>query len=268
MINFKLIPYLEWYNVKKLSDSFEKKYYDEYNNLFSRYGFLNVYNDITDSFELIKTIVVLEGLNNKRKIENEAEIYTEVELSEENKHEVIHKKLPYFEFEDVKIYVPFFSKEFNVHYDTKLDSLTRPHFDSLKEDFDSSVINPFDTYGYKLFDSQFTRLVLIDEYKDEGVAVFYHIGFESIYIITDQGTCDAIIPIFDNNIKKKNKDKLFERISSLMKLYFANDREGFVDALLSLELISKHLYDLIQKNSDKKLVKKIKRIKTGKDLNV
>ena len=53
-----------------------------------------------------------------------------------------------------------------------------------------------------------------------------------------------------------------------MKLYFANDREGFVDALLSLELISKHLYDLIQKNSDKKLVKKIKRIKTGKDLNV
>ena len=69
MINFKLIPYLEWYNVKKLSDSFEKKYYDEYNNLFSRYGFLNVYNDITDSFELIKTIVVLEGLNNKRKIE-------------------------------------------------------------------------------------------------------------------------------------------------------------------------------------------------------
>ena len=69
-------------------------------------------------------------------------------------------------------------------------------------------------------------------------------------------------------IKKKNKDKLFERISSLMKLYFANDREGFVDALLSLELISKHLYDLIQKNSDKQLVKKIKRIKTGKDLNV
>lgn len=258
MINFKLIPYLEWYNVKKLSDSFEKKYYDEYNNLFSRYGFLNVYNDITDSFELIKTIVVLEGLNNKRKIENEAEIYTEVELSEENRHEVIHKKLPYFEFEDVKIYVPFFSKEFNVHYD----------IDSLKEDFDSSVINPFDTYGYKLFDSQFTRLVLIDEYKDEGVAVFYHIGFESIYIITNQGTCDAIIPIFDNNIKKKNKDKLFERISSLMKLYFANDREGFVDALLSLELISKHLYDLIQKNSDKQLVKKIKRIKTGKDLNV
>ena len=50
-------------------------------------------------------------------------------------------------------------------------------------------------------------MVLIDEYKDEGVAVFYHIGFESIYIITDQGTCDAIIPIFDNNIKKKNKDK-------------------------------------------------------------
>ena len=189
-------------------------------------------------------------------------------MSEENRHEVIHKKLPYFEFEDVKIYVPFFSKEFNVHYDTKLDSLTRPPFDSLKEDFDSSVINPFDTYGYKLFDSQFTRLVLIDEYKDEGVAVFYHIGFESIYIITDQGTCDAIIPIFDNNIKKKNKDKLFERISSLMKLYFANDREGFVDALLSLELISKHLYDLIQKNSDKQLVKKIKRIKTGKDLNV
>lgn len=121
---------------------------------------------------MIKTIVVLEGLNNKRKIENEAEIYTEVELSEENRHEVIHKKLPYFEFEDVKIYVPFFSKEFNVHYDTKLDSLTRPPFDSLKEDFDSSVINPFDTYGYKLFDSQFTRLVLIDEYKDEGVAVF------------------------------------------------------------------------------------------------
>ena len=87
MINFKLIPYLEWYNVKKLSDSFEKKYYDEYNNLFSRYGFLNVYNDITDSFELIKTIVVLEGLNNKRKIENEAEIYTEVELSEEDDEE-------------------------------------------------------------------------------------------------------------------------------------------------------------------------------------
>ena len=204
-MNFKLIPYLEWYNIKKMSDSFEKKYYDEYCNLFSQYGFLNDYNDVSDSFNLIKAVIILQAINNKKKIESEAEIYTDVELNEASKYEVIHKKLPYFNFEGTNIYVPFFSKEFNVHYDTKLDSLTRAPFDSLREVFDSSIIDPFDTYGYKLFDSQFTRLVLIKEYKNEGVAVFYHIGFESIYIITNQGTCDAIIPIFDSNIKMPNR---------------------------------------------------------------
>ena len=266
-MNFKLLPFLEWYNIKKVTDSFEKKYYDEKQALFSRYGFLGRFNDVSTSFGLIKTVTVLQGLENKNKIENEADVFTDIELNEESKNAVIHSRLPCFEVDGVKIYVPFFTRDFNVHYDSKLDSLTRFPFVSLKEDFESSVVDPFDTYGYALFDSEYTRLVKIAEYRQQGAVVFYHISFETVYVINDQGSCDAAIPIFDPDLQYPNRENLFERIAQLMEFYFANDRPGFIRALNSLGLISTSLYDLIIKNSSKKMLKRQKMVARGKDLN-
>lgn len=265
-MNFKLFPFLQWNNVKKLSDSFEKKLYDDNQGIFSRYGFLSRFNDVSDSFGLIKTAVVIQALLNKRHIETEADVFTDVELSEESKNAVIHARLPYMEEGATKIYVPFFSREFNVHYDSKLDSLTRFPFDSLKEDFESSVVDPFDTYGYRLFDSQFTRLIKIREYPDEKAAVFYHLGFETIYVINDQGSADTVCPIFDSDLADPVRERLFERIDALMRFYFADDRRGFVDGLSNFGLISPHLYALINKNLEQKEIRRLRLVARGKDL--
>lgn len=266
-MSFKLFPFLEWYNVKKYSDSFEKRLYDDHLDFFSTYGFLSNYNSMTNSFELIKAAVIIQSIMNKNKIERETELYTDIELNKQSRNVVIHSRLPYFEYEGTKIYVPFFTREFNIHYDTELDSLTRSPFITLQDDFESSVVDPFDTYGFNVFDSNFTRLIKIDEYEDEHVAVFYHIGFETIYVINNQGGCDVRIPIFDSDLKKRNHYDLFKRVSRLMKYYFDDDRKGFIESLKNEELISEHLYEEILRGTAKINKKRVKRVKKGRDIN-
>lgn len=252
MSKFKLFDYLRWKNDKtiRITNSSYKKYYDLYNQIYVFYPWLQKYNLITDSFSLIKSVVILEALNNKNKIETDSQLYNESDLLKKSTYDVIHNRLPSFKFNNIEIYVPFFQEMYCEHYDTKLTSLIKLPYITLKDDFEMQTINPFDYYGIKLFDSPFTKLIKFSEYENS--TAFYDIELETIYVIDDQGCLDQDIPIFENSMIDKKKEHLFDKLSVLMKFYFENNRDGFVDCLNNFGFISRKTYDFIIKSINRR----------------
>lgn len=265
-MHFNLFDYLDWKIPKKLSMITEKQFTDEHQQFFSFYGFLNKYDTDKTPFGLIKKSIIVQSLINKKQIEEEAELYSDTELNTEERLNIIHDRLPFFRFEDTKIYVPFFSPAFNRRYDFQVESLTRYPFLSLKNDFESEVIDPFEIYNHQLFNSTFSRLVFI--MKDKTCAAFYHVQLQTIFVINDQGSLDHMIPLFDADVKFPNNLNLFPRLKNLMEAYFDYDRQEFIEILHTGEFISDHLYGEITKLSGKFKTKKEKRaLKASEKVN-
>lgn len=265
-MHFNLFDYLDWKIPQKMSNIYEKQFAEEHQQLFSYYGFLNRYDSDKSSFGLIKKNVIIQALINKKQIEEEAELYSDVELNTQARLDIIHDRLPYFYHGDIKIYVPIFSPSFNKRYDSHVESLSRYPFLSLKNDFESEVIDPFETYNHQLFESTFSRLILI--VKDETCAAYYHVQLRTIFVINSQGSLDHLIPLFDADIKYPNNLDLFPRLKHLMEAYFDYDRDAFVNRLYSDQFISEHLYQEIIKLSFKYKSKKEKRaLRASEKLN-
>lgn len=262
-MNFDLFDFLDWKIPKRMQQSYEKKFAEVHQQYFSFYGFLSRFNEVSNSFDLIRKTIILQGLLAKKQIEDEAQLYSDTELSMPYRMEIIHNRLPFFTHENVNIYIPFFSPSFNKRYDTKVDSLSKHPFSLLKHDFQDMIIDPFETYGLELFKSDFTRLIFLRE--DETCAAFYHVDFETIFIINNEGSLDHMIPIFDNALKNPEYKDFFKRLLHVIDAYFNYDRDLFIERLCTDGLISKFLYDEIIKLSKhietKKLKKKLKAFK-------
>ena len=117
-------------------------------------------------------------------------------------------------------------------------------------------------YGYDLFNSNFTSLKLINIHKHQ--AYFYFEEFETILSITDQGTLEVAIPLFDYDHIKRSFDDLKPKLIKLMEYYHNFDRENFILELLNSNFISKDLYDKINHLTIKKNKKIIQRISESK----
>jgi hypothetical protein len=255
MSKFELFPYLRSKIDKTHSfpDSSYKKFYDENMHLFAGAPSLKKFDNIMDGFSLIKASIVLEGLSNKTKIETAASLYQEANLSSASSYSAIHERLPYYELPDGKrIYVPFFTEVFNRPYDKRLKSLLKPPFVILKNDFDSETIDPFFHYGYDLFDSKFTDLIKVAVSSKKDLAAFYSIDLETVFVITDQGTLEETIPLFDTPLIDRRKDHLFSRLEILMDFYFDSDKDSFIDSLFNLHFITQKTYQYIIDHEDRK----------------
>lgn len=255
MVKFQLFQYLRWKNDKSnlLSNTHYKRYYDQKAHLFSKYPGLAKYDDISSDFALIKAVIILKALNNKMKIEEDTYLYQEADLSTKEAIYTIHDRLPYYETDrGVRIYVPFFTEIYNKCYNGKLSSLLIPPYNTLKVDFINETIDPFDYYGYDIFDSYFTNLLYISKSKEGEIAAFYSIELETIYVIDNQGCLEEKIPIFDDELKSKTKDHLIEYLSSLMSFYFDSNKNAFIDCLYNYKLISNKSYQyIVEKESEK-----------------
>ena len=117
-------------------------------------------------------------------------------------------------------------------------------YNGLMENFKDTVIDPFDMYGFELYNSHFSRLVKIKNVDKE--TAFFHYDTNTIYFINEQGRLDATIVLFDKHIRHPSYSHMLERIKPVIDAYFAFDREGFIRALRENGFISSHLLHLIR----------------------
>lgn len=235
-----LFPYLRYKCDKTslMAKSSYKKYYDANIYMITDYPELRIYDKVNSPFSLIRICIILQGIKNKINIEKEVELYKNIDLNTSIAYNSIHNRLPYLNYDNIKIYIPFFSPTINKAYDKELVSLLNLPFSSLKNEHEVASINPFFTYGYKLFDSYFSNLVLIKVQDNFSSAAFYSIEMEILFIVSDQGTLLEQINLFNSKTIDKRKDHLFDRLSKLVDFYFNNDKDGFINCLESEHFIS------------------------------
>lgn len=211
-------------------------------------------------FDVMRANIILHSYLNKVAFEEEM---VNFENYMKNGETIDHVKIiqtlrekmvdcPYFkeENEKEKIYIPFFSRSLNALYSHEPEKLLVAPYNNLKDQFSDSVIDPFDTYGAELYNSNFTRLLKIK--KVGKVTAYFHYDTYTIYFVNDQGRLDDKLVLFDRHMKHPSYSHMLDRISPVIDAYFAYDRSALINALHDNELISSKMLYIIHKRSKKK----------------
>ncbi|MDY6392274.1 MAG: hypothetical protein SPL80_05505 [Bacilli bacterium] len=212
-------------------------------------------------FDIFRANIVLRALMNKMEIEdtffNASRLYRRNgELSKAGKAAVqkaveeAKERMPYMEEDKRKIYVPILGKALNVIYDTDIFRLEEKQFRALQgQNSDALMVDPFDTYGYKIFDSYFTNLILIKATPSS--AAFFDYDSLSIYFINYQGRLDTKLCLFDRQIGKRNTNHMMERIVPVVDAYYRDDKEGMIQVLVDKQLVSSRLMFKLSSDENK-----------------
>jgi len=215
-----------------------------------------------DSFDIIRANIIIRALMNKEIIEKSYRNKIKAEkksndlatnLDEFMKSAV--SDLPFFKAQNGdRIYVPIFTYNLNKIYSGEYEKLSKVPYLTLLKNFDAATIDPFDYYGPSLFNSYFTKLVLIKE-EAEGEA-FYDFDAESIYFVNSQGRLDAKLCLFDRSLHHPSHNHMLKRISPVVDAYYKSDRESMLRILVDNKLISsKEIYKI--SNDEAKFFSKI-----------
>ena len=209
--------------------------------------FMHFYDIENDPFQVMRANIILQAYINKSKMEEEVDSLSKYINDNANFvksfHEII-SELPYYQENNDKIYIPFFSRDLNQIYLNEPEKLLTSSYNGLKEDFKGTLVDPFDTYGSELYNSHFSRLVKIKTVDKE--TAFFHYDTNTIYFVNEQGRLDAGIVLFDRYIRHPSYSHMLERIKPVVDAYFAFDREGLIDALFTNGFISNRLLHLIR----------------------
>lgn len=225
-------------------------------NKMNKFAFL--YNKLDDDFSIMRANIIIYGIINKKAIEDEiislekllkkGQNFNEEEFFATFKQRLLDLK--YYSLEDeVRIYIPFFSKTLNHIYLNEPLKLQIHPYKSLINDFNSSIVDPFDTYGNEIFNSYFSHLIKVGTNGKE--IAYYHYDTRTIYIVNSQGRLDVKIPLFDKYLKRFNEHHMLERIKPVIDNYFNNDREQFIKSLYSEGFISSKMLFLIHRKDRK-----------------
>ena len=239
---------------KKRRNTFENsdefKFFIENRHLlgkFNKFSFL--YDSEGNEFNMMRANVIIYGLLNKQTIE--MEVKSLKEYGQDKDPEAFNAALrdrcidlPYYSENDMKIYIPFFNRAINQIYTLEPLKLLEEPYISLEDNYQNSSNDPFDTYGAELFNSFFTKLMKVGTNGRE--IAYFHYDTNTIYIVNEQGRLDLKIVLFDRYIKKPNLNHMLERITPVVDKYFADDREGFIEALLENKFISKKMYQMVK----------------------
>ena len=216
----------------------------------SRFTFL--YEPGTEPFNVMRANVVLYGFVNKLNMESEiANLKGYINTNNKNNHQNFVKSFheiiseqPYYQEGKMKIYIPFFTRSLNqIYFDEPEKLLTSPYA-GLKDKFQDTVIDPFDTYGSEIYNSHFSRLVKVLKVDKE--TAFFHYDTNTIYFVNEQGRLDASVVLFDRYLRHPSYSHMLERIRPIVEAYFNFDREKFLTLLYDNGFISLHLLHLIR----------------------
>ena len=186
------------------------------------------------------TYVILFNVN----VEEDGTLTTDGETICKDGQYVFASEQPYYQEGQKKIYIPFFSRSLNqIYFDEPEKLLTSPYA-GLKDKFQDTVVDPFDTYGSELYNSHFSRLVKVKQEDKE--TAFFHYDTNTIYFVNEQGRLDGTVVLFDRYLRRPSYSHMLERIRPVVDAYFNFDREGFINALYDNGFISSHLLHLIR----------------------
>ena len=243
-----------------LRDSEEFQFYVANRNLLNG---LDIYKALINSlneFDIIRANIVIRAIQNKKALD-EAILYAfkGSKMKTEEVSDFVHERmvgLPYIQEGDLKIYVPIFNRSVNELYYRDFGKLLSKPYSTLIEDFSSSCIDCFEMYGFSLYDSLFSKYIVIR--KTEKTLVLYHFDFSTIYFVDDQGRLEAKLALFDKYMHRPVKTHIMDRIGSVVDAYLNDDREGMYQALVNNNLISKKLIFKI-KHEEFKFKRKLQR---------
>lgn len=228
-----------WNNPKPFANSFEENLRKEKANLFP-YSF-SMYNSNSSIFDLVRSSIVLLSILNKKHFDYLINNFSSNQL-EYNKS-LLYKDLKYIIYENEKIYLPFFSKEINNLYSTNLSKLKESKYSDIINNEKKYYSNPFSYYKYHIYDSLFTRLILINTI--DNIYFFYHIELETLLVIDSFGNLENEFPLFDEKCKK-DKENIFSRLKDISFNYMISS-ENFLNSLYENKVISSQLYEMAKK---------------------
>ena len=246
----------------KKRKTFEKTeeyiFFHEHRHLLDKFHkFHFLYNSDHNDFSIMRANIILHGLLNKKIIEEEI-----VSLGEYIKEgrKVDHQKfistlrdkileLPYLSDDRNKIFIPFFTRAINYIYIKEPEKLLSYPYNELLSSFENSMSDPFDMYGHQLFNSYFTRLVLVGVSPDSKEAAYFHYDTNTIYFVNDQGRLDRRIILFDRYLKSITTSHMLEKIQPVVEAYFNHDKEAFLDNLYKGKFISYKMLNILRKRS-------------------
>ncbi len=248
----------------------ENRFFLDHSSLLAATPTFKKYSRAQEPFDIVRANIILRSILNKRKIDD---VYLSASRAFRKGGEIRHddeakikeivneakKGLPCLELESgEKIYVPILPKSLNQAYDTHLMRFEQKAYKALQgNNYDMLVVDPFDAYGYKLFDSYFTNWILIRAVGDCGA--FFDYDSLSIYFINNQGRLNAKIALFDRGIKKRYTNHMMERITPVVDAYFRDDQEGLYRILVDNQLISSKLIFKI-KSDEQKVFEKLDKV--------
>ncbi len=230
----------------------EHNFFVTHRSLLMKFPRFRFFYDTELDFNIFRANIIINGLLNKKMFEEEiaviqmhkehGEFISDQEFVNALKDCVIDQ--PYYTQNDIKIYMPFFSKVINLLYQNEPMKLFLHPYKELITTFESSLVDPFDTYGAELFNSYFTRLVKVGTNGKE--IAYFHYDFNTVYIVNSQGRLDCKIVLFDKYIKHIDSRYMLERLQPLMEAFFSNNRELFVENLFKNRFISQKLYEKLK----------------------
>lgn len=240
----------------------QNKFYYKNNHLIEKYDYFSSFLGKDDSFSVIRSNIIIKSMMNKIEIEDSVqyaykksiEIYGEVNANFINNF--VQERLldlPYVQLGEEKIYIPFFSRALNKIYREECTKLLELPYSALMKNFSDSIVDPFETYNFPLYESMFTKLVKIKE--QDKVSALYDIDYQTIFFVNIQGRLDAKICLFDMFIRRVNKNHIIDRITPVVDAYFASDKQKLLDALLNNNLASNYIIRKIRRREERHIRK-------------
>ena len=242
-------------NKSSLNKSQEYAFFLNYRHLLEKLPQFRFLASADNDFDVMRANIVIKSLINKSEIESAIEFASKKSLE---MYGIINRDyidnflkermadLPYLSLSNSKIFIPVFTRTLNSIYTDDYERLMKPPYDNLLKEYSASLIDPFETYNFALYDSFFTKLLKVKETND--VAAFYHFDSQTIYFINSQGRLDTKIALFDKYIKKIDSNYIVERITPAIDAYLKNDIEGLYNALAKGNLVSRKLIYKIKHN--------------------
>ena len=151
---------------RPFSSGEEFLYFIERRHLLGKFKrFEHLYDSEENEFDIFRANILLQGLENKELIEKEIlNLSSRGEIDPASFMITLKERIidqPYYEVDDIKIYIPFFSRALNEIYINEPQKILSLPYSALVDTFENSCIDPFDVYGADLFNSFFTKLVKV-----------------------------------------------------------------------------------------------------------
>ena len=202
-------------------------------------------------FDIICKNAVISAILNKKVLDNICKdlfssIYLTSKLTFEEFLKYYHARivdLKRFKSLDKQIYIPIYTHVLNdIYLNNPLELLKQP-YSEVVDNLKGNYIDMFTTYNYQLFDSTFTKLIKIKEYKN-GVS-FYDFDSATIFFINDQGKLDYYLPVFDKWMVKFNTSRLMNRLTSVCDCFYEGTKESLINELYATALISEKMRNIL-----------------------